>query len=100
VGRILAKFDTKTSKVVTAFTVSDKPIAAKAAFLSKEAADETVTATVIVTSRGTGVGAGVGGTGVGASERGVTSNSSVSLVSFMPISSINLTLLSFVTLCR
>jgi len=55
---------------------------------------------VVTTSWGIGVGAGVGGIGVGASERGVTSKSSVSLVSFMFMSSCKLAVLALVTLLR
>jgi len=52
------------------------------------------------TSTGTGVGDGVGGIGVGASEKGVTSINSVSLVSFMPIKASMSALLFFVTVAR
>jgi len=89
-----------TTKTAAASALLVKPIATKTAFLSKPAADETAKATTIVTSSGTGVGDGVISGVVGAEERGVTSSSSVSLVSFMPISSINLTLLFFVTVLR
>ena len=91
---------TVTLKVVTTVAVDDKFIAFKTAALSKLVAFKSAKSTVTETSCGIGVGAGVGGIGVGASDRGVTSMSSVSLVSFMPISSISLTSLSFVTVLR
>jgi len=53
---------------------------------------DTVYVVVALAMTGTGVGGGVGGIGVGASEMGVTSNISVSLVSFMFINAVNLIL--------
>lgn len=56
------------------------------------AVPDTVYVFVSVAMIGTGVGGGVGGIGVGASEMGVTSNISVSLVSFMFINAVILIL--------
>jgi hypothetical protein len=84
-----------------AFAVAvSTPSAVNVAAMSKEAAETTTNATLTETSWGTGVGGGVGGMGVGASERGVTSISSVSLVSFIPISAINFAVSPFTTLLR
>lgn len=85
---------------VTFAVAVSTPSALNVAAMSKEAAESTTNATLTETSWGTGVGGGVGGMGVGASERGVTSISSVSLVSFIPISAINFSVSPFVTLFR
>jgi len=81
-----------------AFAVAvSTPSAVSVAAMLKDFAESTTNATLTETSWGTGVGGGVGGMGVGASERGVTSSNSVSLVSFISISFIKFDASPFVT---